>query len=88
MKGYLLNAMKRCIGILFPNFLQEPAHSVGSDIGMCHLCFKQRWGGQALNLTVVKVWQDSVEWVGEGLFDIIFSAKKNLVYSTNSGIRI
>ena len=68
VKGYLLNALERCIGIhVLPNFLQKPAHSVGSEIGMCHLYFKQRWGGHALNLTVVKGWRDTLGkggWVG------------------------
>ena len=53
-------------------------HSVSSEIGMCHLCFRQRWGRHALNVTVVKVWRDSVGRVGAPItyLDIIVSAKK------------
>ena len=86
MKGYLLNALKRCIVILlFRNFPQKPAHSIGSEIGMCHLvlCFKQKWESHALNLTAVNVWRDIL---GKGrvgaqmtYLDIIFSAKRSVV---------
>ena len=48
MLSTVLNALKGCTGILlFPKFLQEPAHSVGSDIGMCHLCFEHAAMGRS-----------------------------------------